>query len=61
MLEYRVYLLDPTGRITARAEFVLQDDEAAIRECHERFPGPFELWEQCRFVMRSDRGGTPHQ
>lgn len=54
-LDYRLYLLDPSGHIRQAIEFCATDDAAAIAEAERQAPGARkELWQRARMVRRWD-------
>ena len=55
MVDYRLYLLDPSGHIRHAIEFCCADDEAAMAEAERQAPGGLkELWQRARMVRRWD-------
>lgn len=58
--EYKLYCLDPKGRIQRRHEFEAADDAAAIASARARFPEETcELWCGTRKIALIPAGGEP--
>lgn len=58
--EYKLYCLDPRGRIQRRHEFEAADDDAAIAAARVRFSGETcELWCGTRKIALIPAGGEP--
>jgi hypothetical protein len=56
MTEYRLYMLNPLGRIQARLDLDCADDETAIAAAHARVPDELiEIWQGKRMVHRCPR------
>jgi hypothetical protein len=58
--EYKLYCLDPSGRIQRRHEFEAADDGAAIAGARAQFPEETcELWCGTRKIALIPAGGEP--
>jgi hypothetical protein len=58
--EYKLYCLDPNGRIQRRHEYESADDGAAIARARAEFPDETcELWSGTRKVALIPAGGEP--
>ena len=60
MAEYKLYCLDPAGRIQRRHEYEAADDGAAINRARADFPDETcELWSGTRKVALLPAGADP--
>jgi hypothetical protein len=58
MSDYRIYILDPTGHIYLRYDFVGRDDLAAFDESKKySVKQSVEIWQGTRQVARIDPDG----
>jgi hypothetical protein len=59
-MEYRLYCLDPTGRVLSARDVVAHDDLSALQEAEDSCEKyAVEIWQGARRVARVKLGNAP--
>lgn len=58
MSDYRINILDPSGRIRLAYDFRGRDDLSALHESKKYRTSGIEIWEGARQVARIDQSGN---